>query len=80
MEQLMLQSVQGIYRNGQIELLETLANVREAPVIVTFLTSQRPIDLRERGISAPEAANLRWRFQAFAEDWDRPDMDDYNDY
>ena len=34
----MLQSVEGIYRNGKIELLETPSNLEEARVIVTFLT------------------------------------------
>ncbi|MEA5537032.1 hypothetical protein [Crocosphaera sp. XPORK-15E] len=33
----MLQSVEGIYRKGKIELLETPSNLEESPVIITFL-------------------------------------------
>jgi hypothetical protein len=33
----MLKTVEGIYRNGKVELVETPAEVTEARVIVTFL-------------------------------------------
>lgn len=33
----MLQAVEGIYRNGVIELMETPQNIRESRVLVTFL-------------------------------------------
>jgi hypothetical protein len=46
----MLQSAEGIYRNGKIELLEEPRNLPEgARVIVTFLETQE-IDLSARGI------------------------------
>jgi hypothetical protein len=47
---------------------------------VTFLPPNGPIDLRALGISADEAAQMRWQLQSFEEDWNRPDMDVYNDY
>jgi len=75
----MLTSVQGVYRDGKIELLETPANVKEARVIVTFLPAVGRIDLRARGISAEEAAGIRWGFGAGAADGDDPAMDIYND-
>jgi hypothetical protein len=75
----MLQSVEGILRDGKVELLEMPGGVKEARVIVTFLPPDGPIDLRARGIDAAQAAELRWRFQAIAADWDRPEMDVYND-
>lgn len=34
----MLQAVEGIYRNGTIELLETPHNINESRVLITFLT------------------------------------------
>jgi hypothetical protein len=74
----MLQSVEGIYRDGKVELLETPVAIKEARVIVTFLPSDGPIDLRARGIDAAQAADLRWRFQAIAEDWESQEMDVYN--
>jgi hypothetical protein len=36
----MLQSVKGIYKQGQIELLEIPNQIEESPVIVTFLTTE----------------------------------------
>jgi hypothetical protein len=75
----MLTTIQGIYRDGKVELLETPTGVSEAHVLVTFLPSQGGIDLRAKGISEAEAAELRWRLGAAAEDWDRPEMDVYND-
>lgn len=36
----MLQSVKGIYKQGQIELLEIPDQIKESPVIVTFLTNE----------------------------------------
>jgi hypothetical protein len=76
----MLKSVEGIYRDGKVELLETPEAATEARVIVTFLPKQGTIDLRARGISEEEAAELRWRFQAFEEDWNAPGMEAYDDY
>ena len=75
----MLHSVEGVYRDGKVELLETPEGLGEARVIVTFLPAKGPIDLRARGISEAEAAELRWRLAAFAEDWNRPDMDIYDE-
>jgi hypothetical protein len=76
----MLKTIEGIYRNGKIELAETPGDVPdEARVIVTFL-EPRWIDLQSRGIDEVQAAELRAQLAAFAEDWDSPEMDIYNDY
>ncbi len=79
----MLNTVEGIYRNGRIELKETPAEITEARVIVTFLPLDQPattngVNLRERGIDKTQAASLRARLSAFAEDWDRPEMEVYD--
>ena len=77
---LMLTSVEGLYRNGEIELMEVPTDVRrETRVIVTFLKPGL-IDLRARGIDEAHAADLRGRLATFAEDWDSPEMDIYDDY
>ena len=60
----MLTSVEGVYRDGKVELLQVPANVQQARVIVTFLSADGPIDLSARGISEEGAAELRWRFGA----------------
>ena len=75
-----LRTFEGVYRDGKIELTAVPYGVREAtPVLVTFLESS-VVSLRERGIGPDEAADLRARLTTFAEDWDNPDMDVYDDY
>ena len=76
----MSKTIEGVYHNGKIELSETPNDVDEGTrVIVTFL-SPGAIDLREHGISKAEAAELRARFACFAEDWESPEMDVYDNY
>lgn len=76
----MLQSAEGIYRNGKIELLEEPHNLPEgARVIVTFLETQN-IDLSTRGIDDATAAELWERLAPFAADWDSPEMKVYDHY
>ncbi len=76
----MLNSIEGIFRKGKIELKELPPDVHDdTPVIVTFLRSGHA-DLRNRGIDEAAAADLRARLSTFAEDWDSPEMDIYNDY
>lgn len=75
----MVQSVEGVYRNGKVELIEPLDDAEGARVIVTVVRPQEPIDLAGRGIDPQQAADLRRRLAAFAEDWDRPEMSVYDD-
>jgi hypothetical protein len=76
----MLTSITGVYRNGQVILTEQPQNLpEEAQVIVTFLTVPA-LDLAARGIDEGQAADLRARLRTFAPEWDKPEMDIYNDY
>jgi hypothetical protein len=75
----MLKSIEGIFRNGKVELLETAPPVSEARVVVTFLPELGAVDLTGRGISPAQAMDLRHRLSAFTEDWERPEMDIYDD-
>jgi hypothetical protein len=76
----MLKSVEGIYRDGKIELAEAPSDVQDdTRVIVTFLGSNQ-VDLRTRGIGEEQAATQVRRLATFAEDWGSPDMDIYDDY
>jgi hypothetical protein len=70
-------TVEGIYRDGKVELLETPSPVHEARVLVTFL-SEGAVILSEHGIDERQAASLRERLGAFAEDWDLPEMEAYD--
>lgn len=73
----MLKSVKGVCRNGRVELREPVLEGVEGEVIVTFLASDS-VDLSKRGIDEAQAADLRHRLAAFAEDWDRPEMGVYD--
>jgi len=75
----MLNSVEGIYREGKIELLEPVPEGTTGRVIVTFVSAPGTIvDLAARGMDRGQAADLRRRLITFAEDWQRPEMDAYD--
>jgi hypothetical protein len=73
-----IKSVEGTYRDGRVELLEKVDEPGPRRVIVTFLPDARPVELGQRGISPEQARDLRARLNAFADDWDRADMDAYD--
>ena len=75
----MPKSVEGVYRNGKVELVEPLAEAEGSRVIVTWVHAADPIDLRERRIDESQASDLRRRLTSFAEDWDRPEMAAYDE-
>ena len=75
----MLRSVEGVYRDGKVELIEAPPRDAAGPVIVTFLRPVAVVDLADRGVSPEQAADLRHRLTTFAEDWQRPEMDAYDD-
>ncbi|PDV97444.1 hypothetical protein [Candidatus Chloroploca asiatica] len=75
----MFRTLQGVFRNGKIELVEhgdEIAN--ETPVFVTILPVG--LDLAAYDLDQAQAADLRARLAVFAADWDQPEMDVYNDY
>ena len=76
---IMVKSVEGIYRNGKVELVQPLTEAEGSRVIVTWVQPPQPIDLSEKGIDAAQAAGLRRRLATFTEDWDRPEMAIYDD-
>jgi hypothetical protein len=79
-DHIMLKSITGVYRHGQIILIEQPSDLPdEIQVIVTFLTPQG-IDLTAKGINVSQAADLRARLHSFAEEWESPEMDVYDDY
>ncbi len=74
----MVKSVEGVYRNGKVELMEPITEAEGSRVIVTWLQPAISVDLREKGIGESQAADLRRRLGPFAEDWDRPEMNAYD--
>ncbi len=75
----MIQSFEGIFRDGKVELSAVPPNVREARVIVTFLPEPAAPD-GQPALSPEEIADLRGKLAAWEEDWDAPGMKDYDDY
>ena len=75
----MVKSVEGVYRDGKVELLEPIAEAEGSRVIVTWVQPVASIDLREREIEESQAADLRRRLASFREDWDRPEMNAYDE-
>ena len=66
----MLKSVEGIYRQGKVELAEPPTGVKDnTRVIVTFLDSSG-INLEAHGINQSKAAELRSRLAAFEHEGD----------
>ncbi len=59
-------------------MLETVSNVRQAKVLVTFIESEN-LDLQTLGIDKRRAAELREKFASF-EDRNDQALDIYNDY
>jgi len=71
-------TVEGVYKDGKIELLETVSAPKQTKVLVTFLENG-DVDLGAFGIDEREAAELKDKFATF-EDWKDPALDVYNDY
>lgn len=68
--------VNGIYKNGQIELTQLSYGISEATVSVIFYPD---VSLSELGIDKNTAADLRHKLATFT-DWEDSAMDIYNDY
>ncbi|MCE9554642.1 MAG: hypothetical protein K8T91_14895 [Planctomycetes bacterium] len=74
----MLTSVEGIYRDGKVELIGPAPEMAAGRVIVTFLNATTAVDLAARGIDQKQANELRHRLGTIADDWQHPDMDVYD--
>lgn len=76
----MPRTVEGVYRKGRVELSERPEGLQEETLVLVTIPGDGTIDLRERGIDKTQAADLRHRLSAFAEDWDSPEMAIYDRY
>jgi hypothetical protein len=75
-----LTTVEGIYRDGRIELKNLPSNVaEEAKVIVTFVDND-VVELAAHGIARSQAEILRNTLTTFADDWNSPEMSIYDNY
>jgi hypothetical protein len=74
----MVHSIEGVYRDGKVELIEPVPAGAEGRVIVTFVSQGWDVALAPCGIDQQQAADLRRRLTTFAEDWQQPEMDVYD--
>ena len=75
----MPQEIEGVYKNGHVELSEAPNVPEDTRVLVTFPDSAN-IDLASAGIDHDQASDLRHRLSRMAEDWEAPEMSVYDDY
>ncbi len=76
----MLTTVEGIYRDGRIELKSQPHNIaEEAKVIVTFVDADA-VNLADHTIDRSQAEILRNNLANFADDWNSPEMNIYDNY
>ena len=76
-----MQTVKGTYKGGRVELINAPAvDIDETPVLITFLVDDpgKEVDLQKQGIGPENALDLRNRLKCFADDWERPEMDAYD--
>ena len=76
----MLISVEGIYRNGHIELIESPDNMPEGTYAIVTFVKANEIDLASQGIDQTQAEILRASLATFSDDWDSPEMTMYDNY
>ena len=70
-------TVEGKYKDGKVVLSELHPEFDDSRVIVMFV-EPRVIHLADKGIDREQAASLRGRLGAIADDWDAPEMDVYD--
>ena len=73
----MLKSLEGVYRNGKVELREKTRPRGECSVIVTFLPPVKTAPKAPK-LSRKETAELRAKLAAWDEDWSAPGMEAYD--
>jgi hypothetical protein len=66
--------------SGDRNLSDRLQLSRDLTAASARRQSDGTMDLRSIGMDEERAAEQRWRLAAFAEDWDAPEMDVYDQY
>ncbi|MGK7898487.1 MAG: hypothetical protein AB4372_33945 [Xenococcus sp. (in: cyanobacteria)] len=75
----MLTSVEGVYRNGRVELTEQPKNIPEGTSVIVTFVSSNDIDLASQGIGREQAKILRESLATFSDYWDSDEMSIYDD-
>ncbi len=73
----MLKTIPGTFRSGVVELGESVANLPDGPVLVTFLEAGAT-DSAAPSLTPEQVADLRGKLAAWEEDWNAPGMETYD--
>jgi len=76
----MLTTVEGIYRNGRVELTENPNNAMDGTRVIVTFVGANTIDLASQGIDKAQVETLRTNLATFSEDWNSPEMSIYDNY
>ncbi len=76
----MLTSIEGVYRNGCVELVENPNHIPEGTLVIVTFIGENDIDLKCQGIDTEQAKVLRASFATFLDDWNSPEMSIYDNY
>ena len=75
----MVKSVEGICRNGRVELIEPLAEAEGAHVVVTWFAPAIPVVKQELRLEQPAHAAPRHRLAVMAQEWHHSDAEEYDE-
>jgi len=73
----MLKTVPGTFESGVVRLGESVPDLSEGPVLVTFLEAS-PTGPTAPSLTPEQLADLRGKLAAWEEDWNAPGMEAYN--
>jgi len=76
----MLTTIEGIYRNGRVELAENPNNTTDGMWVIVTFVGANTIDLASQGIDKAQAEILRTSLATFSEDWNSTEMSVYDNY
>ena len=73
----MLKTIPGTFKSGVVQLGESVSNLPDGPVLVTFLEAGTT-DSGAPSMSPEQVADLRGKLAAWEEDWNAPGMETYD--
>ena len=73
----MYKTIPGTYRSGVVHLAESLSDLPESPVLVTFLKTEAS-QANAPALTPEQTAELRGKLAAWEEDWNAPGMEAYD--
>jgi hypothetical protein len=73
----MLKTISGTFKSGVVRLGESVPDLREGPVLVTFLETSLTGPATP-SLTPEQVADLRGKLAAWQDDWNAPGMEAYD--